>query len=286
MDLTNYQSFLSNILFILVIYKVNLDDSNSFQALINCCEDSAIKIDIFIYDNSPLSLVSKNQISKYKSNVYYVHDKTNPGVSKAYNQGNKLAKNLNKKWLFLLDQDTQFNQKDLIKYYQSVIDNNDIKLFAPILVSSHSNIIYSPCRYLFKKGFCLKNVETGRQKLTQKSVLNSGLLIDTEMFNQIGGYNEKLKLDFSDFDFIDRYRKNNNLFFVVSCYFKHDLSSTDNNVDNVLNRFRYYCESVKNLLKYDFDILMLLIIVLFRTLKLSFRHKTYKFLSIFFSIFK
>ncbi len=285
MDSTNYQSFLSNILFILVIYKINLDDCDSFKSLMESCEDSSTKIDVFIYDNSPSSLVSKNQTQHHDCNIHYVHDKTNPGVSKAYNEGCKLAKELDKKWLLLLDQDTKFENNALIKYYQSVNDNIDINLFAPILISSDSRTIYSPCRYLFNRGFSFKQIEVGKHTFKQKSVLNSGLLINTEIFGQVGGYNEKLKLDFSDFEFIDRYRKICNIFCVVNCTLTHELSSTEQDLEKLLNRFRIYCESSKIIAKVNFDTFILMCFVLLRACKLSIKFKNTEFLVLFSEIF-
>ena len=54
----------------------------------------------------PGSIVDGAELDGFR--IHYISDPTNPGVSKAYNVGFELARQLNKKWLLLLDQDTVF----------------------------------------------------------------------------------------------------------------------------------------------------------------------------------
>lgn len=288
MDLANLhsndnklESTIDSILFVIVLYKSNLQNSISFTSLTSEVKNNFHhQIDIVIYDNSPQSMYEQNEYYECW-NIHYIHNPSNPGVSKAYNEAAKLGKELHKKWLLLLDQDTNFPNDALRKYCLAVRTNYNIPLFVPILVSKDGNI-YSPCRYRFKRGFTVRNVEFGLQKLSNKSVLNSGMLINLDIFHKIGGYNEKLMLDFSDFDFIDKYRKVSNNFYVIETKCIHELSSTENDFDKSLNRFVRYCISMNFIAKFDFDTITLFLITLVRACKLSIKFGNLSFLSIFF----
>ncbi|BAZ84811.1 glycosyltransferase [Dolichospermum compactum] len=280
MDQPELISTTEGILFILVIYKRRLNESDSFISLVNSLQNTHLNIDIFIYDNSPSSMILNEELSGENWKIHYVHDETNPGVSKAYNEGFKLGKKLNKKWLLLLDQDTKLPDDAIIKYSRAVLDNNEHSLFAPILVSTNGTI-YSPCNYFFKRGFPMKSMEIGIVKARRKSLLNSGLLISIDIFEKVGGYNERLKLDFSDFDFIDRYRQVYQYFYIVDTKCIHELSATEDDVNALLKRFTTYCESIKYFGKIDLNTLILLCVTFIRAIRLSIKFRNIKFLYIF-----
>ena len=280
-DQTELSSTIEGILFILVIYKRKLNESDSFISLVNSLKNTHVNVDIFIYDNSPSSMILDEELSGENWNIHYVHDKTNPGVSKAYNEGFKLGKKLNKKWLLLLDQDTKLPNNAITKYCKAVQDNNEYSLFAPILVSTNGTI-YSPCNYFFKRGFPMKSIEIGLMNARRKSLLNSGLLISIDIFEKVGGYNERLKLDFSDFDFIDRYRKISGQFFIINTECIHELSSNEEDFDSSITNFTRYCKGLKIYIVADFDSFCLFCITLIRACKLSFRFRNIDFISVFF----
>lgn len=280
-QLAELSSTVEGILFILVLYKRKLNESDSFISLITSLKKTNLNIDIFIYDNSPSPMILKEELSGENWNIYYVHDETNPGVSKAYNEGFKLGKNLNKKWLLLLDQDTKFPEDAIIKYCRAVLDNNEYFLFAPILVATNGTIC-SPCNYFLKRGSPMNSIEVGLVNITRKSLMNSGMLMRIDIFEKVGGYNEKIKLDFSDFDFIDRYRQIYQYFYVVDTKCIHELATVaEDDVNRSLTRFTTYCENIKYFAKNDFDTLILLFLTLFRACKLSIIFRNIKFLYVF-----
>ena len=286
MNLAELSTTIEKILFILVIYKRKLNESDSFISLVNSLKKTNLSIDIFVYDNSPSSMIVNEELSGKNWKIHYVHDETNPGVSKAYNEGFKLGKKLNKKWLLLLDQDTTLPDDAIIKYCRAVLDNNEHSLFAPILISTNS-IIYSPTNYFFKRGFPMKSIEIGLMNSRRKSLINSGLLISIDIFEKVGGYNERLKLDFSDFDFIDRYRKISDKFFIIDTECIHELSSNEEDLHSSINNFTRYCKGLKIYIVADFDSFCLLCITLIRACKLSLRFRNIDFISAFlrYSIF-
>ncbi len=280
MNSTNIKNSVDDILLIIVLYNISLVESPTFMSLTKSLANYPEKqVDLFVYDNSPVSIYQNEILNNWK--IHYIHDPSNPGVSKAYNEGFKLGKKLNKKWLMLLDQDTQFAVNSFSKYSEAIEHNPNLSLIAPILISENRDI-YSPCLYRFKRGFPLKNIQLGLQEINNKSVLNSGLLIRVDMFEKVGGYNENLKLDFSDFDFLDRYRKLNSSFYIIDVECVHDLSSTEDDLNKALKRFNRYCISAKILAKVNFDTFILMGITLFRSYKLSIKFKNISFIWTFF----
>ncbi|OUL37710.1 hypothetical protein BV372_01805 [Nostoc sp. T09] len=281
MDFAEFQYFLKETLAVLVLYKTDINNSDSFKSLSCCLEKNSSTLDILIYDNSPLPMLNQKQMDYQNWHINYVYDETNPGVGKAYNVGYKIGRQMNKQWLLLLDQDTKFEPDALLKYYQTVKSNCNSFLFAPILTSDMGEL-YSPCKYAFRRGFPLKNIVPGLHNTKNISLLNSGLLISIDIFGKIGGYNEKLKLDFSDFEFIDRYKQINTSFIIINTKCIHGFSSQQDSIEAALSRFSRYCESIQVLTKIHVDAFILLFFAFVRACKLAVKFKDYKFFYIFF----
>ena len=270
---SSLEGFLSKLQIIIVLYNMELSESDSFKSLIannNISND----LHLYIYDNSK----ELQNIDDYKSiDIHYQHDPLNSGISKAYNEGAKYAKQKNRNWILILDQDTILPSNWAEVYYNSVLNNNEIKLFAPILLLDN-NKIFSPCKYKMKRGFHLDEIEEGIQSLKEVSPVNSGMLILIEEFFNVGGYNEKVKLDFSDFQFIERFRENNDFFYVLDLICYQDFSNDNPSMKSQLKRYEYYCEGAYFFDKETiYERIQFLIIVFVRMLMLTFRYKTYKF---------
>jgi rhamnosyltransferase len=281
MQSSSYQSFIDSILIILVFYKSNLEKSESFQSLEACFGATNTNADIFIYDNSPQQLDPIPNCSSCK--IYYVWNSNNPGVGKAYNEGFRYGKNKGKKWLLLLDQDTSFESNFLIKYYDTHTSCPSASLLAPIL-RLESGDIYSPCTYRFPRTFILKEVNPGIVSIENLSLLNSGILIKIDIFQATGGYDERLRMDFTDFEFVDRYRKIKNDFAVVDTVGIHGFSGFQDKINASFSRFDGYCQSVVILcLIYPkpLDRIQLITFALLRSVKLSLRFRRIGFLNTF-----
>src|SRR5690606_15818190 len=99
---------------------------------------------IYVYDNSPN--IDEEAIAN--PFVFYVHDNKNPGVSKAYNEGAKFAKDNGKNWILLLDQDTQLPEDFLRKIEENIHEYPPCQLYAMRLYSN--TVLLSPSGYRFK----------------------------------------------------------------------------------------------------------------------------------------
>ncbi len=269
----------TGMLAILVLYKTKLKQSTSFLSLLASIKNNNIRLSLLVYDNSP----DFNQdilAEQYENlNVLYQPDPLNGGVGKAYNYGAKLAGSMNLQWLLLLDQDTTFPIHSIDVYLSAIKKYPDEKLFAPIMAVNERKII-SPFHYKFMRGFSIKNIKAGINKLNRFSIINCGMCINIDAFNRNGGYNELIKLDFSDHDFIKRYKAIvDEKFVVIDLKIRHELSSeTKNSLDGDLIRFAYYLDGAGKIQSNFLQSLYLKINATLRALKLSLQHRNLIFI--------
>jgi hypothetical protein len=127
------------------------------------------------------------------------------------------------------------------------------------------------------RGKVANNVTIGLNDFKNKSLLNSGLLIDVTTYLEVGGYNEKIKLDFSDFYFILKFQKKHNHFVLTNVLCEHDLSASETNLEKQLIRFEFYCAGAIQYGKSVNQLFQIYLLIIFRTLLLSFRQKTVKY---------
>lgn len=284
MDLIKYQSDADAVIAVLVLYKTRLEDSETFVSLGNSLRSSKLIMDVVVYDNSPTPMVSRPECVNNNWRIHYIHDKTNPGVSKAYNKGFGIAKKLNKKWLLLLDQDTSFPQNAFVEYSKAIRENPGIFLFAPILISNDR--IMSPCRYFLHRGYSIKKVKYGVCDFSMKSLLNSGMLIHVDAFQKVGRYNEKIRLDFADHAFIKCYKGYYRNFVIINMRCSHGFFDNQSLTTNAASvRFAYYCEGARHSANNFRDFLILLLVATCKAVKLSLIHKNLNFFAIFYNSF-
>jgi len=280
MKLKKYKQQIRETFFILVLYQKKLSESFTFQSMNRILKDNNISIDLFIYDNSPKTMVDINHQDYTNINIICFHDKSNPGISTAYNEGHKIAKNLNKKWIVLFDQDTKFTEELFVNYFDAVNNNDKIFLFAPILMDQDK--IFSPCRYLLKRGFRLKNIKQGIQPIKHIGLLNSGMFISIIAFEQTGGYNEEIKLDFADFEFLERFKKYYKYFYLINVRCKHQFASdSDQNKEIIISRYKIYCNSAIHFSTNFNQYIILMFWAFARGIKLFFKHHDLAFFLIF-----
>ncbi|MET3112926.1 rhamnosyltransferase [Pedobacter sp. CG_S7] len=271
---------INKLLVVVVLYNLRLEESSSLISLNQNC----LLTDVLIYDNS---LDNLNQNSKnffQYLNIKYIHDPSNPGVSKAYNSAVEYAFQNNKSFILLLDQDTFLPKNALEIYLNAAIKNQEIKLFAPCL--KFNDKIYSPCNYYMHKGFHKNKFKMGVNSLKDVNFLNSGLLLNIHAFKQTGGYDENIRLYFSDFEFINRFKKYYKSYFLIDLVCLHELASTDKtDLNKALNRFVIYCTDAKMAAKSKLLWFQYCITLGLRSLKLSFHFMNFNFFKIFYSKF-
>ncbi|TBO43309.1 glycosyltransferase family protein [Pedobacter kyonggii] len=234
---------IEKILAVVVIYNTDLSKADTLKSIGKDLEENDMQMDLFIFDNSPNAqpLIDIRGFNILK----YIHATENAGVSKAYNEGARFAETLGKQWLLLLDQDTSFDGGIINAYTNGILNQPDINLFCPIIKVKES-IIFSPFIRKFKRGFAMKSVKPVRYPFVKFSPVNSGILVNLSAFLDAGGYNEKVKLDFSDLEFIERFRKFNLEFQVLDSEARQDFSNDIQDITRLNSRYKFFCEGAKN----------------------------------------
>jgi GT2 family glycosyltransferase len=270
--------FANSLVIIIVIYNRALKACESFQSILEMAKNHN-KLQVFVYDNSPTA----QEIKSYENvEITYFNDPKNSGVSKAYNVGVAHAKANNKEFVLLLDQDTQLPNTILNEYFESINKHQEVNMFVPILRLKNGKI-FSPSRYRFKRGFFVDNMEPGIHSLFNLAPVNSGMLVNVNAFLKVGGYNEKVKLDFADFQFVERFRKAYAEFYVINVECEQDFSDDNVSLERQQMRFKFYCEGAKNVENKSItDNLQYSIVVLMRALRLSMRFSTISFIGYYF----
>lgn len=227
---------MSSVLAVIVIYNTEISESTAFNSLYRIHE-----LDFVIYDNSPYH-------QEYKSDnriKYYIHDKDNGGLSKAYNIAAAYAHKHSYEWILIADQDTCF-PLDLLKTYTKAIrEYPNIRLFIPqVRVDNGKYLSPVPMKHYNAK---LRDTCTsGLIDLAKFAIINSGLLINTAAFLSVGGYNEKVWLDFSDFQFIERFSQKFNTAFVADAVCVQSFSNEEQTINQKLSRYKLFCTSLKH----------------------------------------
>jgi rhamnosyltransferase len=274
---------LSKILGVVVLYNVKINDSKTIASINDALEQIKQKLDLLVYDNSPVMMEGAAKFVYKNLNIYYVHDSTNSGVSKAYNFGADYAKRIpGKEWLLLLDQDTTFSNDLFIRYTEALMQRPDIKLFTPVLKLSNE-ILFSPCKYVFGRGFPLKEVKTGITSLKNISPVNSGILINLHTFYEVGMYKSIIKLDFSDFQFVERFKKRHSHFFVINSTGVQDFSNHETDTYKLNLRYSSFCNGAKNFDRVTlFDYPKYFIVAFMRAITLAYRTKSLMYFKTFY----
>lgn len=264
---------IDSILITIVIYNQQLENSISYKTICTSLRALNKKCTLFVYDNSGF----KQDIAVDSDcfEIIYKHNPKNEGISKAYNESAVLAEKLEKKWLFFIDQDSEFPTDYIQTLEIAIKENNNINLFAPILKSG--SIIVSPCWVFWEKGKMMKSPKPGIQNMVNKSYINSGLCVSLNAFKEVGGYNNFIRLDFSDHYFIKQFKKKFKKMYLIDTEVKHSLSTFSDSYDSQLNRFKFYCNGARNFSEFQ-NFIPLFIICSFRSIKLTVLSKNVKFL--------
>lgn len=268
----------SEIIVIIVLYKTKFMDSRAFITLdISAKNAKWESLDLVFYDNSPE--YNKNlidQLNQYNYNIRYIPDHNNSGVSRAYNQAYNLGKEMGKKYLLLLDQDTEIP----INYCENLSSVNDnYNLVFPKLYDK--GLMISPCKYFLGRGSCLnpKTLKSGENEIRGKMFLNSGSLISISLFEKVGGYDESVPLYFSDFNFFQRVKNYEKSYYLIDQTFKHDMSSNDEkDFNKFVKRFELYCKGAYSCFKSPLYKCIMISNVLMRTIYLTFKYQNIIFI--------
>jgi rhamnosyltransferase len=277
---------INSILAIIVLYNSTLEMSSTFKSLILALPKEKVSIKLMVYNNSP-SYWSYDGKLYEGLELIYREDPTNSGVSRAYNQAYECAVEQQKSYLLLLDQDTNLpsNFFDALNDANKKYNEGDIGLFCPKVINEKS--LLSPAKFFLFTSKLLPSIEEGPHLLKGLAIINSGLVISTRLFNATGGFNEKIKLDFSDFDFLKRALSYTKEIIVINALCRHSLSSEDEvPLKSALVRFGYYVRGAIHYKKSYLSAVGLTIWVIMRMAKLNLKYRTFRFTTVALNVFK
>jgi GT2 family glycosyltransferase len=269
----------SSFLTVLVLYKQRLEDSPAYRSLSRALYQQSGKRLLFVYDNSP----QKQTLPSTDTwKIIYVHDASNPGVSRAYNQALVCAQQFQKDWLLLADQDTIFPITIYQCYKEALLRNPLCSVFLPTLVDVTG--IISPFTLCLGSGKRLKKSVTGKKLLTELSAVNSGLFLSRRIIEQTGGYDEKLTLDFSDIHFFHTLKQHTDHLVIVDAVCQHEHSSAQkDDLFSALHRFTIYVHGARRMGHLEDAEGMYWLRACLRAMKLSWRYRSFHFLRSVFS---
>jgi GT2 family glycosyltransferase len=278
---------MKEILPVIVLYRTKLTESNAFLSISANKNLKRFISQLFVYDNSPESPAEPDLGKNADLEVIYVSDTSNPGVSAAYNAAVRRATAGGFKRVLLFDQDTYVPDDFFETLFDAIRNAGSQVLFAPTLLND--SLIFSPCRFRLNRGFPLeKKLAPGVFSLQEYVPVNSGLCVTVEAYNRAGGYDERIPLDFSDFDFVERLKRAGLQEFVVtSSDCRHSLANVDDQaLGSLLNRFRYFCLGAyyyERSFPGWLDRAKVKLILFLRFVRLTIKCKTMKFLPVYLS---
>lgn len=154
---------------------------------------------IYIVDNSLCNNEKLLDEFEEKKNIKYLPLYKNYGIAKGLNVGIELAIKDGCKWVITMDQDSYW-KNDLISIYKMYINKNDsnkIAILAPQYETERSKI---------------KNDKRYRKL---KRVMQSGNMINCDVYKKCGSFLEKLFIDCVDYEYCYRVRKNG--YSIIQC---------------------------------------------------------------------
>jgi GT2 family glycosyltransferase len=266
---------------VIVVYRIAFIDTISYKSLVQALSLLQWKdYVVIIYDNTDiLGWNTGLNLAEGLERVHYYHNAENGGVSAAYNYAARIAEQRNDPWILLLDQDTMLPDCSISCYLNSILTRPDLLIKAPRIRVNEK--LFSPLRFWSFKTFSKKTVQHGEQSLKKYKIINSGMLVSLNMFQKVGGYNERIKLDFSDEDFVNKIRYLTSRFEVLDFDCSHDFSLTERNLSKALDRYKHYLSGHRELKKDSFsECLTYTIVHLIHLFKLTVMYQTTLFFSI------
>lgn len=243
---------------LIVIYNKNVEDSASYKEL-----KLHNNINVIVCDNSTDGM--DNLRSVHNDGNIYISMNGNKGLSCAYNTTLEYLKDMNG-WFCIFDDDTCIPKDYFIKLNET-INFSDADIIVPIVRSK--NGIMSPV--------CLENYKISKveniHSLNDNNIaaINSGIAIKLEFLSGYH-YDEKLFLDFVDYNFFLDMRSRNAKIKILDCELNQEFSTESGSKKSQKARLKikkkdlkyFYSKSFKTKAYYFYLILRLKIKLLLK----------------------
>jgi len=235
-----------NLIIVLVIYNCKIEESKTFQSLLQNYGKNQIgfgSIKLIVYDNS---LIKQDVHSLMPFECLYVHNPRNEGLAIAYNYALKEATKKSCDWLLLLDQDSSLPENFLCNL-SHVLANHGQKnsLAAVVPKMRYKKTIFSPTKVFF--GGIVRAIDqryTGICTFKNIFAIGSGCVVNVSFLQKIGAFNEAFPMDCLDRWLFLTINKMGGKVYVTDSIIDHEVSVM--NFDKLMNENRY-----KSILKYE-----------------------------------
>lgn len=161
------------------------------EVITNLLSYSSLLNKLYVIDNSETTNTHLVGELQKIINSEYIELRENKGIAYAFNLAAEKSITQGVQWLLTMDQDSKFEDSYFERFIEDfrTIDKTNVGIFAPF------NGIYR-YEHELKKGI----IETNR-------VISSGNLINLDAYSTVGGFDEKLFIDFVDHDYCFKLRK-------------------------------------------------------------------------------
>lgn len=250
----------------MVVYEDKIVETRTYRSLLKELSPE----NVMIYDNSKTA-----QNNSY--GFHYIHNPSNPGVSKAYNFAAGWADKHGFTHLLLLDSDSSFPE-NAFQLYRSMAKKHIDQLILPQVIAGNRCI--SPFWFKWGKSWYGDDIPEGKIDFRNKAAINSGMLIPLKQFQRTEGYDEEIALDWSDIAFCRQLGRLNITGEKIAMRVDHDLSeSRKSSLASAKFRFKTYMQGLKRIPnKHIIEDFLMLIWAKLKAVKLCLRYKTIWFL--------
>ncbi|MDE1192050.1 MAG: hypothetical protein PW786_07925 [Arachidicoccus sp.] len=272
------------VLFTIIVYREIFYETLTYKSILESINESGVqneKFYILIIDNTDIKKwkVEVPILTKNLSVIYH-HLPDNPGISIAYNKAYEIASINNFEWIAFFDQDTELPKEIYSIYKKAALSSSNINPIKCPIVLLPNKAILSPAKYKFYHSFLFKEISPGILNIANISCINTGIMISVLFYNQVGQYNERLRLDFCDHDFIERVKKYVKTIEVLPLYFVQNFSSITHSKDQALKRYKFYCRDLKEFKKGRNKLVIFFSNDMLRLIRLTIKYHSFKFIII------
>jgi GT2 family glycosyltransferase len=186
-----------SILAVIVLYKTTLDASATMNTLRSALAQAPreLRFKTLVYDNSPATQTFPSPPTE----VTYIADSENSGLSKAYNLAAAIAEKEGYAWILTLDQDTELSPdflRRLTAIVETVQENQRVASILPRVMQGER--LLSP--NWFALDFFARPFPPAFNGVPEQSGygFNSAATVRVSAIQAIGGYSPLFPLDYSD----------------------------------------------------------------------------------------
>lgn len=273
---------MKKVLFGIITFRERYEDAPSFRSLVASYQQqkNSDELHVFVYDNTDISQWKVTPIDQTNGvAVHYEHNPRNGGISAAVNRIAQYAEQNGYQWLILLDQDTLLPLSFYDIYISFAASNAEDRIALPKVMAGQRLI--SPCYYrAYRASNWQASATQKRVKLQNISAINSGLMINVDLFWKLGGYNPNIRLDFCDHDFMERLNGRGLSATLLNITLHQDFSAQTHDQQKSLTRYAGFLHDLQAYSIGRKKWLLALRVDLPHLLKQTIKHKSIEFIKL------